>query len=65
MSLKNASVSALDAGGSRGTSCIGICAPGNCGTLPCPCKSTFDPCSSSAAPSSAENVWGADVSVGV
>jgi hypothetical protein len=64
MSFKNASVSALDAGGSRGTSCI-VGELANCEPLPWRCISTFDPGSSAPAPSSAENVWGADVSVGV
>jgi hypothetical protein len=62
MSFKNASVSALDAGGSRGTSCTAdSCAPAKCGELPRRCASTVDPGSSTAGPSSAE----ADVSVGV
>jgi hypothetical protein len=47
--FKNASVSAIDAGGSRGVSCT---------------VSTFDPGSNAAPPSSVEGVWGLDISMG-
>jgi hypothetical protein len=62
-SFKNASVSSIDAGGSRGTSCtVDPCAPTN--AMSWCCAPTFDPGSNAAAPSSAEDEWGLGVSMG-
>lgn len=61
-SFKNASVSAIDAGGSLGVSCTGdVCVPA---TLPWRCASTLDPGSNAAPPSSVEGVRGLDISMG-
>lgn len=63
--FKNASVSSIDAGGSRGVFCtIGDCTPADCGTLPWRCPSAFGPGSNVAPPSSVEGVWGLDISIG-
>jgi hypothetical protein len=63
--FKNASVSAIDAGGNRGVSCTGgVCTPANCGTLLWRCPSTFHPDSNAAPPSSVEGVRGLDISMG-
>lgn len=64
-SFKNASVSANDAGGSRGASGTeGVCTPADCGTLPWRCAFTIHPGSNVVPPSSVEGVRGLDISMG-
>jgi len=66
MPPKNASVSANDAGGSRGASCtMGVCASAERGELSRCCASTFGPGPSTADCSSVEDDRDADASVGV
>jgi hypothetical protein len=65
-SLKNASVSASDAGGSRGASCIvGVSTSAKCGVHSWYCVSTFRPGPRNVDRSGAEDDCGVDASVGV
>jgi hypothetical protein len=65
MPLKNASVSASDAGGSSGASCIvGVSTSAKCGSLSSYCVSRFGPGPSNTA-RSVEDDCGVDGSVGV